>query len=156
MWYNEAMSTATAQKQPYMTIQEVADELGCQKRNVYKLIENKKLPVLKRSERKSLVPRAAFDAYVRRLNGAPSPVVELPVVDDDELFSQFVADTGGLTPQAFFTRFKSGEIEDTSENMTLLVKAVALGAGGSEADAPVHHETWARAAFTSVPDPWHG
>lgn len=144
------MTTATTQKQPYMTIQEVADELGCQKRNVYKLIENKKLPVLKRSERKSLVPRAAFDAYVRRLNGAPSPVVELPV-DDDALLAQFIADTGGLTPDQFYGRFKDGEIDDTSENMTLLVKAIALGAGVNPGAAPVKHERWAVAALTMIP-----
>lgn len=146
--------TTTTQRLPYLTIQEVADELGCQKRNVYKLIENRKLPALKLSERNTVVSRWALEAYQRRINGQPALISEIPAGDDAMLTARFIEESGGLTPQQFYKRFKAGQIEDTSANMTLLVKAIALGAGGDQAEAPVKHETWAVAALTSLPTGW--
>lgn len=144
-------TTATTPNTPYLTIQEVADELDCQKRNVYKLIENRKLPALKLSERNTVVSRWALEAYQRRINGHAALATETPAVDDATLTARFTEESGGLTPQQFYTRFKRGQLDDTPENMMLLVKAIALGAGGDQADAPVKRETWAVAAFTTLP-----
>jgi excisionase family DNA binding protein len=118
-----------SRKKLYLVIEEVADELGCTEQEVRKVIEARKLPALKFGEREMVVPRWCLDAYKRRISGGSVPVTELPLADDETLLAQFVEDSGGLSPQEFYARFESREVEDTSENMTLLVKAVALGAG---------------------------
>lgn len=121
-------------KKPYLTVPEVAEELDCTTRNVYKLINGGKLPALRRSERKTLVPAQALRAYQQRLNGSsPSISTRRRRVSRDELQAIFDESAGGRSPQEFYEAFKRGEIDDTSENMTLLVQAVALGAGAAKA-----------------------
>ena len=126
--------TTNNPKKPYLTIPEVAEELACTTRNVYKLINGGKLPALRRSERKTLVPAQALRAYQRRLNGSsPSIMASRRQVSRDELQAIFDENAGGRSPQEFYEAFKRGEIDDTSENMTLLVQAVVLGAGAAKA-----------------------
>ncbi len=141
----------TIKKKAYLTIPEVAEELGCGPRNVYKLIETGKLPALKKSERNTLVPAVALAAYQRRLNGGPSLSSRRREVSTDELRNIFTKNSGGRTPEEFYAAFKRGGVEDTGENMTLLVQAVALGAGASGEKAPVKEKTkpWAIAAFVT-------
>lgn len=38
----------------------------------------------------------------------------------------FAARAGGMTPADFYLAFKSGQVQDTAENMTMLVQAIAL------------------------------
>lgn len=142
------MSEAT--KTPYLSIEGVAAELDCSTRNVYKLIQAGKLPsVVKRSERKTLVPRWSLEAYQRRINGESSSPEPL-TIDADALMKQFADLTGGISPQQFYLAFKSGRVADTSENMSLLVKAIALGAGSDTSSIPVENEPWAAAAFLTA------
>jgi hypothetical protein len=62
-------------KRPYLSVTDVAAELGCSVSDVEALIESKQLPPPIRG---GLISRAALDAYQRRRRGEPSPVRELP------------------------------------------------------------------------------
>jgi excisionase family DNA binding protein len=77
------MTGGTAKK-PYLTVREVAAELGCGTRNVYKNIEAGELPALKRSGRRMIVPFRALKAYQRRLNGEPSLAIKAREVSRDQ------------------------------------------------------------------------
>jgi excisionase family DNA binding protein len=146
--------TAQDDKQPYLTVKDVAGELGTSTRNVYKLIGSKKLSALKRSERGTRIPRWALEAYQRKINGLPSLVAEPVHMDVGQLAEQFQDRSGGLSPRDWYAAFKAGQIEDTSENMTLLVQAVALGAGRDDDQVPAAQPAehgWALAAFTTHP-----
>jgi hypothetical protein len=72
-------------RRPYLSVADVAAELGCSVSDVEALIESKRLP---RPIRGGLISRAALDAYQRRQRGEPSPVRELPPtgeLDDDAI-----------------------------------------------------------------------
>ncbi|MGP0101441.1 MAG: helix-turn-helix domain-containing protein [Solirubrobacteraceae bacterium] len=111
----------------YLTIPEVAAELDISTDGVYKLIKRGKLPAIRRSERGMRVSRVAFDAYRLRLrNGVPPSglILELnPQVD--ALHSEFERETG-LSPEGWERRWKTGEIEDSAENMRLAIRALTL------------------------------
>lgn len=71
----EQVSGGGGMKRPYLSLSEIAAELGCSISDVQALIESKQLPPPIRG---GLISRAALDAYQRRLRGEPSPVRELP------------------------------------------------------------------------------
>lgn len=144
------MTTSEVEKKPYLTPSEVARELDCTPRNVQKLIKDGKLPALKKSERKTVVSRWALETYLRKINGQPRLVTEV-IVDAKTLAEQFSAQSGGMTPRAFYLEFKAGRVADTSQNMGLLVTAIALGAGGDGASEElVSGEPWAAAALKAL------
>jgi uncharacterized protein (DUF433 family) len=64
-------------KQPYLTLDELADELGCTRCDVDAIIERGELPLLRLAPDRELVPRMALDAYQRRLRGEPPPTIEV-------------------------------------------------------------------------------
>lgn len=68
-------------KRPYLSLSEIAAELGCSAFDVQALIESKQLP---QPIGGGLISRAALDAYQRRLRGEPSPVRELPSTDEPD------------------------------------------------------------------------
>lgn len=146
-----SMDLVTPNQEAYLTPQDVAKELGGMSvRNVYKLIEKEELPTLKRSQRGTVVPRWGLEAYLRKINGKPSRVADPVHLDVGVLSEDFRRRAGDRSPQEWYAAFRAGDIPDTSENMTLLVQAVALGAGVENAPAPVTRTEapWAAAAFT--------
>lgn len=60
------------------------------------------------------------------------PLTIVPRAHDSEehgeasLAELFAARAEGMTPADFYLAFKSGQLEDTTENMTMLVQAIAL------------------------------
>lgn len=131
-----------------LTVPQAANELGMTPDGVYKLIQRGKLQAVRTSARKTRITRDALDQYVRGQQ-ATLERFAVPVTDYDTLHQQFVERTG-LTPEQWLARWKRDEIADTPENMTLVVRAVALHgrAGKAPIDAPAEHP-WAVAAFSS-------
>jgi excisionase family DNA binding protein len=113
---------------PYLTVREAASELGITDDGVRKLIARGKLPAIKRSERNTLIPRPAFESYVRRINGQSIPPGERLRAQRDLVtrLAEFERDAG-KTPQQWLTDWASAGPElDTAENMALAVSAVGL------------------------------
>jgi excisionase family DNA binding protein len=111
----------------YMSIAEVAGELGITTSGVYKLIQRGKLPAIRRSERGLRVPRMALDAYKRRLQGH-EPVVPPTAISTatlEESRAAFERETG-LSPVEWERRWKAEQIEDSAENMALAIRALGL------------------------------
>ena len=96
---------------------------------VRKLIRKGKLKALRLSERKTIVPRAALEAYQRRVAGHSGRVTfQMPELGDPvELAHRFEAATG-YSPEAWLLAWKRDELEDRAENMELMVQASALRA----------------------------
>jgi excisionase family DNA binding protein len=127
---------------PYLTVAEVAAELGMSTSGVYKLIQREKLGAIRLSERKTLVARIALDAYRRRLKHEPPPPPPLVVehVDLDVLTQEF-RDATGAEPEEWMAAWKADRLEDTAENMRHMIRAFSILAGRKEQPA----------AETSVP-----
>lgn len=108
----------------YLTVPQVAAELDISMDGVYKLIKRGKLPAIRRSERGM---RVAFDAYQRRLRHGETPSMSTPEpnAEMDGLRAEFERDTG-LSPREWERRWKAEEIEDSAENMRLLIRALTL------------------------------
>jgi excisionase family DNA binding protein len=122
---------------PYLRVAEVADELGISTSGVYKLIQRGKLRAIRRSERGTLVPRIALDAYRRRLkHGAPVP--SPPAIEDDVATrARRFRDATGSEPDEWVEAWKSDRIEDTAENMRHLIQALGILAEQREAPPAV-------------------
>lgn len=110
----------------YMTASEVAEELGISKSGVYKLIQRRRLPAIRPSERGMRVSRLALEAYQRRLRGGDAiPPINHSNKSLDDLLVEFEADTG-MSPAEWERHWKAEEIEDGAENMSLTVRAMSL------------------------------
>lgn len=117
-------------KSAYLTVREVAAELGVSTNAVYKLIQRGRLKALRKHAHGMKVSRLALDAYLRRLQtstdypGAPAPGASDPA-DIGELRIRFAKETG-VSPTEWEFRWKDGQIEDTSTNMRRTIQALAL------------------------------
>lgn len=123
---------------PYLSVAEVATELGMSTSGVYKLIQRGKLRAIKRSERGTLVPRIALGAYRRRLKYGPPPPPPLVVehVDLATLTQEF-RDATGAEPEEWMEAWKADRIEDTAENMRHMIRAFGILAARKEQAPPV-------------------
>lgn len=120
----------------YLTVAEVAAELGITTHGVYKLIERGKLKAIRRTERNIRVSRLALDAYGRRVNGE-MPAIEVENRTDlSTLLGEFEQETG-TSPAEWERRWKADEIEDTADNMRLAIRALALLAAERGSDDPI-------------------
>ncbi len=140
---------------PYLTIPEVATELRLSTSGVYKLIQRKKLPVVRHSERGTHVTRWALDAYQRRLNGE-RPNLDRPrgPVDRTMLRGQFKDETG-LTPDQWVARWKANQLEDTAENTSRLVRALGLRDEAKIELVEGEQPAWAVVALTQTHEKAH-
>lgn len=122
---------------PYLRVAEVADELGISTSGVYKLIQRGKLRAIRRSERGTLVPRIALDAYRRRLKHGP-PAPPPLVVEDVDLATRLrrFRDATGSEPEEWVEAWKTDRIEDTAENMRHLIQALGILAEQREQATP--------------------
>ena len=115
---------------PYLTVKEAAGELGISDDGVRKLISRGKLRTVKRSERTTLIPRPAFIAYQRKLNGD----VRVPLGRAraggclDERLAAFSLRAGGQTPGDWLSVWVGDEDpdHDTADDMELAVSAFGL------------------------------
>jgi hypothetical protein len=119
-------------KQPYLTLDETAGELGITRAELDAVVAAGAVKVIRPPNTETVVARWALEAYMRNLRGEAPPITILPLLSDDELLSRFLEQASGMTPREFYLAFERDEIEDTSENMTLLVYAVALGGDKGE------------------------
>jgi excisionase family DNA binding protein len=110
----------------YLTVKEAALDLGITEDGVRKLIRREKLRAVKRSERNTLIPRPAFDAYLRKINGAAIPPIGRAVTGDtlDERLAAFEGETG-KSPEVWLAEWiASGS--DIAVKMELAVSAAGL------------------------------
>jgi excisionase family DNA binding protein len=131
-----------------LTVPQVAERLGMTPDGVYKLIQRGKLDAVRVSARKTRVSETALERYIGRQQAAVERFrTSAPVGDPESLRERFVAETS-RSPEDWLTAFKRDEIEDTPENMRLLVRAVALHrAGGHVPVSDPEAHPWAVAAF---------
>jgi excisionase family DNA binding protein len=113
---------------PYLTVAEVARELRMSDDGVRKLIRKRKLKALRLSERKTMIPRAALAAYRRRISGQAEVRFQMPELGDPVELAQRFEQTTGYSPEAWLLAWKRDELEDSNENMELMVQASALRA----------------------------
>jgi excisionase family DNA binding protein len=122
------VTEATVAETPYLTVKEAAAALGMSEDGVRKLIRRQKLRAIKRSERKTLIPRPAFNAYVRKLNGdAPQPL-GMAVAEGalPERVTAFMLQAG-KEPRQWLNDWLSAEPgQDDAESMDLAVSVVGL------------------------------
>ena len=117
----------------FLTVQDVADRLEISPSGVHKLIQRDKLYAIKRSERNTVIPAPALDAYVARMNGTITSVpVPRSSTTNAEARDAFRADTG-KSPEFWIADWKKDLIEDTPENMSLAIHAMAIILERSEA-----------------------
>ncbi len=148
-WTDVASVNAMPETQPiHLTVPQVAAELGMTSDGVYKLIQRGKLAAERVSARKTRISPAALNEYTKRQQDAVLRFREAtPVQDVGALRERFEAQTG-RSPEAWLAAWKRDELEDTPENMHLLVRAAALRGGLNQApiSQPATHP-WAVAAF---------
>lgn len=112
---------------PYLSVDEVSGELGISKSGVYKLIQRGKLRAIKRSERGTLVPRLALDAYRRQLesSGPRGASATGDARDVEDLVSAFSHETGS-SPEDWIDAWKADQLEDSVANMRHTIRALAI------------------------------
>ncbi len=114
---------------PYLTVAEVATELRMSNDGVRKLIRKGKLKALRLSERKTIVPRAALEAYQRRLAGRSDRLAfRMPDLGDPVELARRFEQATGYAPEEWLLAWKHDKLEDSTENMELMVEASALRA----------------------------
>jgi methylphosphotriester-DNA--protein-cysteine methyltransferase len=132
-----------------LTVPQVATELSMTPAGVYKLIQRGKLDAERVSERKTTVRRSALDGFIETQRARVVARRDAtPQLDPADLRLRFEKATG-CTPEQWLEKWKADQLDDTPENMTLLIRAVALRAhaGVAPIEQPAEH-AWALAAFT--------
>ena len=110
----------------YLTVREAADLLGMTPAGVRKAIADKRLRAIKRSERKTLVPRFAIDAYQARLNGGGPIEPERPALAPlAQRIAEFEAHTG-LDPAEWLHRWRTNPEQDDRDSMRAAIAALAI------------------------------
>jgi excisionase family DNA binding protein len=118
----------TNQQPGYLTVPEVAASLQMTPDGVYKLIQRGKLEGTRLSERKMRVTRAALDRFNADLQRrADEHLAGFTTGTVESLTEAFVTETG-LDPVAWLGAWKRDELDDTPENMGLLVRAAGIRA----------------------------
>jgi len=112
------------QPQPYLTVPQVASELGLTPSGVYKLIKRGRLKAIRRTERGLRVSRLALDAYRRALEEEVDGGSQSEASSGD-LRADFERKTG-VSPEEWERRWKADELDDSAENMRLTVRALGL------------------------------
>jgi excisionase family DNA binding protein len=134
-----------------LTIPQAAERLGMTPDGVYKLIQRGKLEVERVSARKTWVPEAALDRYIEAQQAAVRRFREDPPVDEVGVLRERFRAATGYAPEEWLTAWKRDEIDDTPENMRLLVRAAALrGAAGEAPSSPRDAHHWARAVLSAT------
>ncbi len=114
------------QAQRLLTVGEVADKLHMTPDGVYKLIQRGKLEAVKLSERKTRIPEEAFNRYYENLQArADRYLAATPRITAAAARVEFEA-TAGRSPEEWLAAWKRDEIEDSAENMDLLIQVHSI------------------------------
>jgi excisionase family DNA binding protein len=118
----------TNQEPEYLTVPEVATLLQMTPDGVYKLIQRGKLEGTRLSERKMRITRAALERFNTDLQQrAEEYLGGFSVGTVESLTEAFITETE-LDPVDWLAAWKRDELNDTPENMGLLVRAAAIRA----------------------------
>lgn len=121
----------------YLKASEVAELLQMDISTIYKMCAEKVIPSIRVGEKAVRIPRAAFYAYLDRQETGESrarPVLdearhaEIPgdPIDAIVLRNQSFFEQTGYSSYEFAERWKTGDVDDTSENASLLIEAVSI------------------------------
>ncbi len=122
----------------YLTVKEAASALAITDDGVRKLIRRGSIRAIKQSERKTLIPRPAFDAYVRKINGQHTQPLGRAKADGSlhERLAAFQCDAG-MRPDEYLSGWlKAGSQSETADEMALAVAAFGLVAEQRAANGP--------------------
>lgn len=121
---------------PYLSVKEAAAVLDISDDGVRKLIRRKKLRAVKRSERKTLIPRPAFDAYIRKLNGETPAALgrAMPIRGLPERLAAFELEAG-KTPHDWLRDWLDQRGSDADEAMAMHLAVTAFGLLSEERSA---------------------
>ena len=141
----------------YLTVNEAAELLGMTAGGVRKAITDKRLLAIKRSERKTLVPRVSIEAYQARLNGGGPVYPERPPIAPLAVRVEEFEQHTGLDPADWLRQWRSDPDRDTAEGMRIAIAALAIeverqpdSSDVSEALPTQSSPTYALAALTSL------
>lgn len=110
--------------QYYLSVEETAKKLGFKgPSNVYKLIKSGQLMCLKRSQRGTLVPIWALEAYqeqFRQVNPSSPTIARLDPTQIDEQVDKFISNHG-YNPEQWLEHWNHGEITGDVPVETVLI-----------------------------------
>jgi len=122
----------------YLKASEVAKTLDMDISTIYKMCAERVIPAIRVGEKAVRIPRAAFEAYLARqaqaYNGSRRPLLDEArqaevmgePIDAIVLRNQSFYERTGYSSYEFAERWKAGDVEDTSENASLLIEAVSI------------------------------
>jgi excisionase family DNA binding protein len=121
----------------YLKASEVAKTLDMDISTIYKMCAERVIPSIKVGEKAVRIPRAAFEAYLARqaqvydvnrplLDEARRAELTGEPIDAIVLRNQSFYERTGYSSYEFAERWKAGNVEDTSENASLLIEAVSI------------------------------
>jgi excisionase family DNA binding protein len=122
----------------YLKASEVAEILNMDISGIYKMCAARVIPSIKVGEKAVRIPRAAFEAYLARqaegydpnsrplLDEARKAEVSGDPVDAIVLRNQSFYERTGYSSYQFAERWKTGDVEDTPENASLLIEALSI------------------------------
>lgn len=120
------MCMATYTDQQLLTVAEVAERLEMTPDGVYKLIQRGKLEAVRLSERKTRISAQSLGRYMDATQVWVDRYLSAqPQIDVQTLCEMFEA-KAGMSPDDWLAAWKRDEVEDTADNMRLLVHAAAL------------------------------
>ncbi|MGD0712794.1 MAG: helix-turn-helix domain-containing protein [Gaiellaceae bacterium] len=121
-------------KSLYLKASEVAEILGMDVSTIYKMCAENVIPSIRVGEKAVRIPRAAFEAYLNReerrarsralLDEARQ--VEGDAIETLERQAQSFHERTGRSAHQFAKHWRENEIEDTAENASFLIEALAL------------------------------
>jgi excisionase family DNA binding protein len=126
---------ANGSKSQYLKASEVAEILSMEVSSIYKMCAEKVIPSIKVGEKAVRIPRAAFEAYLARLEGGYErrrPLLqearerEGDALETVERQAQGFYERTGFSAHQFAERWRAGRVEDTTENASLLIEALSL------------------------------
>lgn len=121
----------------YLKASEVARILDMDISTIYKMCADRVIPSIRVGEKAVRIPRAAFDAYLARQ--AQDYDAGRTLLDEarrrsatDESIDAIVArnqqfyERTGYSSYEFAKRWKAGDVEDTSDNASVLIEALSI------------------------------
>jgi len=114
---------------------------------VYKLIQRGKLAADRVSERRTVVFRSDLDEFISAQRARVARRRRPDQLGDPAELRRVFEDASGRSPEAWLEEWKANRLEDSPENMTLLIRALALRPVGDRAPLEETADAWAVAAF---------
>lgn len=136
LYMAEGGQTMANRESQYLKASEVAEILAMDISTIYKMCNERVIPSIRVGEKAVRIPRAAFTAYLAKqeqghqgrpaLDEARRAGVGGEPIDAIVLRNQSFYEQTGYSSYEFADRWKSGKIEDSSENTSLLIEALSI------------------------------